>query len=264
MSSYYYNPPAMHTNASFSVPGAQQQHSARPRRGARFNPAYAAPKSLKPARPVRESVEATQLAVLRRDFDAARSFDIDDDEIFCPWHLLTEDDVCSEILCICLTATDHIRYSSNLSSPLPRITLRHLRLPRIHRPCKHRLSRRRPLLFPPPPTPICLHPHSIPVEPSSRYISHLHNARATQSLSLIRTADTRAPRRQSRLLDKLRKDHMVVAGGDTTPMSSLVMVSVLNKVFPVSKTGSLNRLTDNAPPWVQSLPINLRKRICIV
>ena len=31
--------------------------------------------------------------VFRRDFDAARSFDIDDDEIFCPFNLLTEDDV---------------------------------------------------------------------------------------------------------------------------------------------------------------------------
>jgi len=29
----------------------------------------------------------------RRDFEAARSFDLEDDELFCPFHLLTEDDV---------------------------------------------------------------------------------------------------------------------------------------------------------------------------
>jgi hypothetical protein len=29
----------------------------------------------------------------RREFEAARSFDIEDDEMFCPFHLLTEDDV---------------------------------------------------------------------------------------------------------------------------------------------------------------------------
>jgi len=29
----------------------------------------------------------------RREFEAARSFEIEDDELFCPFHLLTEDDV---------------------------------------------------------------------------------------------------------------------------------------------------------------------------
>lgn len=31
----------------------------------------------------------------RRDFEAARSFDLEDDELFCPFHLLTEDDLSS-------------------------------------------------------------------------------------------------------------------------------------------------------------------------
>ena len=37
----------------------------------------------------------------KRDFEAARSFDIEDDEMFCPFHLLTEDDVSSSARDIC-------------------------------------------------------------------------------------------------------------------------------------------------------------------
>ena len=38
-------------------------------------------------------VEPPTLLAFRRDFEAARSFDLEDDELFCPFHLLTEDDV---------------------------------------------------------------------------------------------------------------------------------------------------------------------------
>ncbi|KAF1953302.1 hypothetical protein CC80DRAFT_144939 [Byssothecium circinans] len=38
-------------------------------------------------------VEPPTLIAFRRDFEAARSFDFEDDELFCPFHLLTEDDV---------------------------------------------------------------------------------------------------------------------------------------------------------------------------
>jgi len=39
------------------------------------------------------SVEPPTTLAFRRDFEAARSFDIEDDEMFCPFHLLTEDDL---------------------------------------------------------------------------------------------------------------------------------------------------------------------------
>jgi hypothetical protein len=38
-------------------------------------------------------VEAPTMTAFKRDYEAARSFDIEDDEMFCPFHLLTEDDV---------------------------------------------------------------------------------------------------------------------------------------------------------------------------
>lgn len=41
----------------------------------------------------KEFVEPPTLIAFRRDFEAARSFDLEDDENFCPFHLLTEDDV---------------------------------------------------------------------------------------------------------------------------------------------------------------------------
>jgi hypothetical protein len=31
--------------------------------------------------------------LFRREFDAARSFDFEDDELFCPFNLMTDDDV---------------------------------------------------------------------------------------------------------------------------------------------------------------------------
>ena len=41
---------------------------------------------------------APTLIAYKRDFEAARSFDIEDDEMFCPFHLLTEDDVSRQYL----------------------------------------------------------------------------------------------------------------------------------------------------------------------
>lgn len=41
------------------------------------------------------NVEPPTMIAFKRDFEAARSFDIEDDEMFCPFHLLTEDDVSS-------------------------------------------------------------------------------------------------------------------------------------------------------------------------
>lgn len=35
----------------------------------------------------------------RRDFEAARDFEMDDDELFCPFNLMTEDDVSRDVQC---------------------------------------------------------------------------------------------------------------------------------------------------------------------
>lgn len=39
------------------------------------------------------AIESAMEQNFRKEFEAARSFDLDDDEQFCPFHLLTEDDV---------------------------------------------------------------------------------------------------------------------------------------------------------------------------
>jgi hypothetical protein len=41
------------------------------------------------------------MLAFKRDFEAARSFDIEDDEMFCPFHLLTEDDVSRSAYDVC-------------------------------------------------------------------------------------------------------------------------------------------------------------------
>lgn len=38
------------------------------------------------------------MLAFKRDFEAARSFDLEDDELFCPFHLLTEDDVSAAVV----------------------------------------------------------------------------------------------------------------------------------------------------------------------
>jgi len=47
----------------------------------------------------KEAEESAMEKAYRRDFEAARSFDLEDDELFCPFHLLTEDDVCGLTWC---------------------------------------------------------------------------------------------------------------------------------------------------------------------
>ncbi|CAI6254549.1 unnamed protein product [Periconia digitata] len=85
--------------------GAQQQHHAshlnahqhnhhggRSRRAPRVSAAHQQ-KQFRQVRTPKEFVEPPTLLAFRRDFEAARSFDLEDDENFCPFHLLTEDDV---------------------------------------------------------------------------------------------------------------------------------------------------------------------------
>lgn len=100
MSSFYFHPASHaslpHASGSFSVgPSHGGHHGGRSRRNARYSASHGAAKAFhpKPARVPREPADEVQFAALRKDYDAARSFDLDDDEMFCPWHLLTEDDV---------------------------------------------------------------------------------------------------------------------------------------------------------------------------
>lgn len=68
-------------------------HGGRSRRAPRIS-AQHQQKQFRQARTPKEfNVEPPTSIAFKRDFEAARSFDIEDDEMFCPFHLLTEDDL---------------------------------------------------------------------------------------------------------------------------------------------------------------------------
>ena len=72
---------------------SHNHHSGRSRRAPRIS-AQQHNKQFRQVRTPKEfNVEPPTLIAYKRDFEAARSFDIEDDEMFCPFHLLTEDDV---------------------------------------------------------------------------------------------------------------------------------------------------------------------------
>jgi hypothetical protein len=88
MASYGYGAPHYHSNLS-SHP---HNHHGRSRRGPRIasqngNRHYKAQRSPK------EIPETPTYSEYLQRLEAARSFEFDDDEVFCPFHLLTEDDV---------------------------------------------------------------------------------------------------------------------------------------------------------------------------
>lgn len=96
MSSYYFNASQQSSTTyphSFlqSTHSSHNHHGGRPRRTPRYSSSQS--KQFKSMRNPKETAELAQAANFRKDFEAARSFDIEDDELFCPWHLLTEDDV---------------------------------------------------------------------------------------------------------------------------------------------------------------------------
>ena len=91
MSTHYFNyPHASHINQH-----QHNHHGGRSRRAPRVSAAqHQKPFRQLPTRTPKEfAVEPPTLTVFKRDFELARSFDLEDDEIFCPFHLLTEDDV---------------------------------------------------------------------------------------------------------------------------------------------------------------------------
>ncbi|KAF2796232.1 hypothetical protein K505DRAFT_359490 [Melanomma pulvis-pyrius CBS 109.77] len=72
---------------------AHSHHGGRSRRAPRIS-ASQNHKQFRPVRTPKEFVvEPPNVAAFKRDFEAARSFDLEDDELFCPFHLLTEDDL---------------------------------------------------------------------------------------------------------------------------------------------------------------------------
>jgi len=88
MASYVYGAPQYHSN----VHSHPHNHHGRSRRGPRVS-SQNAHRHYKAQRSPKEMPEIpTHLEFLQR-FEAAKSFEFDDDELFCPFHLLTEDDL---------------------------------------------------------------------------------------------------------------------------------------------------------------------------
>ncbi|KAF2032031.1 hypothetical protein EK21DRAFT_110476 [Setomelanomma holmii] len=72
---------------------SHNHHGGRSRRAPRIS-AQQNHKQFRQVRTPKEfNVEPPNMIAFKRDFEAARSFDIEDDEMFCPFHLLTEDDL---------------------------------------------------------------------------------------------------------------------------------------------------------------------------
>lgn len=97
MSNFHYGaphyPPAMaaHTH----------NHHGRSRRGPRVSSAQNAHRHQfsKVQRSPKETPENPAYSAYMKDLEAAKSFEFEDDEIFCPFHLLTEDDVRPPLPC---------------------------------------------------------------------------------------------------------------------------------------------------------------------
>ncbi|KAF2267084.1 hypothetical protein CC78DRAFT_542027 [Lojkania enalia] len=72
---------------------SHNHHGGRSRRAPRISAAQGHKQFRQVRTPKEYVVEPPQITAFKRDFEAARSFDLEDDEIFCPFHLLTEDDL---------------------------------------------------------------------------------------------------------------------------------------------------------------------------
>jgi len=94
--SQYFNYGAPH-HASHINAHPHNHHGGRSRRAPRVSAAQHQKtfRQLPTRTPKEFVVEPPTLIAFKRDFELARSFDLEDDEIFCPFHLLTEDDIVS-------------------------------------------------------------------------------------------------------------------------------------------------------------------------
>ncbi|KAK0875145.1 hypothetical protein LTR87_011057 [Friedmanniomyces endolithicus] len=88
MASHYYGAPHYLPNSSAHNHG----HHGRSRRGPRIS-SQNAHRQYKAQRSPKEAPEAPPFVDYLQRFEAAKSFEFDDDEVFCPFHLLTEDDL---------------------------------------------------------------------------------------------------------------------------------------------------------------------------
>jgi hypothetical protein len=100
MSNFHYGAPH-YTQAISSHPAHSHNnnnnHHGRSRRGPRISSAQNAHRQqqqqFKAQRSPKTIPENTEYNAYMRDLEAAKSFEFEDDEVFCPFHLLTEDDV---------------------------------------------------------------------------------------------------------------------------------------------------------------------------
>jgi len=91
--SQFFNYGGQHQPQHLNAHSQHNHHGGRSRRAPRIS-AQQSHKQFRQVRTLKEfNVEPPTMLAFKRDFDAARSFDIEDDEMFCPFHLLTEDDV---------------------------------------------------------------------------------------------------------------------------------------------------------------------------
>ncbi|KAI6832960.1 hypothetical protein KC315_g12542 [Hortaea werneckii] len=88
MASHYYNAPHYLPNA----PAHSHGHHGRSRRGPRIS-SQNAHRQYKAQRSPKETPQDLAHLEYLQKLEAAKSFEFDDDEVFCPFHLLTEDDL---------------------------------------------------------------------------------------------------------------------------------------------------------------------------
>ena len=89
MASYGYGAPHYHSNVS----SHSHNNHGRSRRGPRIS-SQNAHRQYKAQRSPKEVPKTPAHSEYIQRLEAAKSFEFDDDEVFCPFHLLTEDDVC--------------------------------------------------------------------------------------------------------------------------------------------------------------------------
>lgn len=104
MASYHYGMPHYQTAAS-THSNHSHGHHGRSRRGPRVN-SQNAHRQYKAQRSPKEELPQPPTATdYLRLLEAAKGFEFDDDEVFCPFNLLTEDDVCHVVYPPCLSTT---------------------------------------------------------------------------------------------------------------------------------------------------------------
>jgi Domain of unknown function (DUF4452) len=91
--SFYYG--SQHHSSHLGSHSQHPHHAGRSRRQARASASqhHHHQKQIRALRIQKEAEESAMEKAFRREFEAARSFDIEDDELFCPFSLLTDDDV---------------------------------------------------------------------------------------------------------------------------------------------------------------------------